>query len=102
MPIKEVVTMNKRQRIANMGIDESKLPEDVQSTAWWNALTDQLRHYNEESKAYRNRLARIEDLLGKDGFPRLVEMMDECLPDGEWTDEDWNDALDKVSQDMYG
>lgn len=71
------------------------------NAAWFNAVGDQLHEYNVECESHRERLLRIEELLGKDGGPREAELMDDFLPDGEWTDEEWNRALDKVSAELY-
>ena len=49
----------------------------------------------------KERLQRIEDLLGKDGSPEAAEIMAEYLPD-QWTDEEWDDALDKTNRRLYG
>ena len=46
------------------------------------------------------RAAVIEDLLGKDATPEAVRMMAEELPD-EWTDEEWDRALEIVSRELY-
>jgi hypothetical protein len=43
--------------------------------------------------------------LGKDSSPEAIVLMDENLPDTseerEWTDEEWDTALDAVSKALY-
>jgi hypothetical protein len=51
------------------------------------------------------RLARIEDLLGKDGSPKAAELMAKHLPwgsvnRGDWTPEEWDAAVELTEQEL--
>ena len=48
-----------------------------------------------------DRLRKIEELLGADGSPEAVQIMDEYLPDADWNQLQWDDALELTNQRMY-